>query len=261
MLFWLADHWQRMSPAEQLQKPAQVDGQHVSALPFGQERVQALLTTRVLFCCQPQGFRHHQLRPLLAQWLGLAESPIRPGRMSYDLRRLRLHGLIERLPKTQRYRLTTFGLKTALFYSRAYQRLLRRGLSPALKGRGPGRGRRALIPSHYYAQGMEKDERPLHVFGMGSPGLLRALFERGVDSADSSSFLQQTVNKRYLHPDREEFVPLEEVAKPNDVCGCRVCQTFDPDYLRLEGELNNLALALHNLAALHSCCGLKRQDC
>jgi hypothetical protein len=40
-----------------------------------------------------------------------------------------LHGLIERIPKTQRYRLTTCRLKTALFYSRAYQRLLRRGLS------------------------------------------------------------------------------------------------------------------------------------
>jgi hypothetical protein len=114
---------------DQLQKPAEVDGQHVSALPFGQERVQALLTALVLFCFQPQGFRNHQLRPLLAQLLGLAESQIHPGRISYDLRRLRLHGLIERLPKTQRYRLTTFGLKTALFYSRAYQRLLRRGLS------------------------------------------------------------------------------------------------------------------------------------
>jgi Mn-dependent DtxR family transcriptional regulator len=42
---------------------------------------------------------------------------------------LRLHGLVERIPKTQHYRLTAFGLKTALFYSRAYQRLLRRGLS------------------------------------------------------------------------------------------------------------------------------------
>jgi len=49
--------------------------------------------------------------------------------MSYDLRRLRLHGLLERIPKSHRYRLTTFGLKTALFYSRTYQRLLRRGLS------------------------------------------------------------------------------------------------------------------------------------
>ena len=114
---------------DQLQKPAEVDGQQVSALPFGQERVQALLTALVLFCFQPQGFRNHQLRPLLAQLLGLAESQIRPGRMSYELRRLRLHGLIERISKTHRYRLTTFGLKTALFYSRAYQRLLRRGLS------------------------------------------------------------------------------------------------------------------------------------
>jgi hypothetical protein len=112
-----------------LQKPAEVDGQHVSALPFGQERVQALLAGVLLFCLQPEGFRNRQLRPLLAQLLGLSESQISPGRMSYDLRRLRLHALIERIPKTQRYRLTTFGLKTALFYSRAYQRLVRRGLS------------------------------------------------------------------------------------------------------------------------------------
>ena len=114
---------------EKLQKPTEVDGQHASALPFGQERVQALLTVLVLFCLQPEGFRHRQLRPLLAQLLGISESEISPGRMSYDLRRLRLHGIIERIPKTQRYRLTTFGLKTALLYSRTYQRLLRRGLS------------------------------------------------------------------------------------------------------------------------------------
>jgi len=112
-----------------LQKPAEVDGQHASALPFGQERVQALLTGLVRFCLQPEGFRNRQLRPLLAQLLGISESQISPGRMSYDLRRLRLHRLVERIPKTQRYRLTTFGLKTALFYSRTYQRLLRPGLS------------------------------------------------------------------------------------------------------------------------------------
>jgi len=114
---------------EKLQKPAEVDGQHVSALAFGQERVQALFTVLVLFCLQPEGFRNRQLRPLLAQLLGLPDSKISPGRMSYDLRRLRLHGIIERIPKSQRYRLTTFGLKTTLFYSRVYYRLLRPGLS------------------------------------------------------------------------------------------------------------------------------------
>ena len=71
---------------DKLQKPAEVDGQHVSALPFGQERVQALLTVLVLFCLQPQAFRNRQLRPLLAQWLGLSESQISPGRMSYEMR-------------------------------------------------------------------------------------------------------------------------------------------------------------------------------
>ena len=49
---------------DQLQKPAEVNGQHVSALPFGQERVQALLTVLVRFCLQPGGFRNRQLRPL-----------------------------------------------------------------------------------------------------------------------------------------------------------------------------------------------------
>ena len=117
---------------DKLQKPAEVDGQHVSALPFGQERVQALLRVLVLFCLQPQGFRNRQLRPLLAQLLGISPSPISLGRRSYDLPRLRLHRLIERIPKTQRYRLTTFGLKTALFYSRVYHRLLRPGHSELL---------------------------------------------------------------------------------------------------------------------------------
>lgn len=39
-------------------------------------------------------------------------------RMTYDLRRLRLKGVIERLVGTQRYRLTETGLKTVLFYLR-----------------------------------------------------------------------------------------------------------------------------------------------
>lgn len=117
---------------EKLQKPAEVDGQRVSALPFGQERVRALLAVLVLFSLQPEGFRNRQLRPLLAQLLGIPESKITLGRMSYDLRRLRLHGLIERVAKSHRYRLTGLGLKTALFYTRVHQRLLRRGLSELL---------------------------------------------------------------------------------------------------------------------------------
>jgi hypothetical protein len=114
---------------ERLQQPAQVDGQPASALPFGQSRVQSLLMVLVLFCLQPEGFRNRQLRPWLAQWLQIPQSQITPGKMTDDLRRLRRHGLIERIPQTHRYRLTTFGLKVALFYSRTDQRVIRPGLS------------------------------------------------------------------------------------------------------------------------------------
>ena len=114
---------------QQLQQPAKVEAQHGSALRFGDPRVQALFAVLVLFSLQPQGFRNKELRPLLAQALGLDSPQITPGKMSYDLRRLRLHGLIERIPGTHRYQLTSTGLRTALFYSRAYARVIRPGLS------------------------------------------------------------------------------------------------------------------------------------
>jgi len=49
--------------------------------------------------------------------------------MTYDLRRLRLHSLIERVPHTHRYRVTDTGLHTAMFLTRIHDRLLPTGLS------------------------------------------------------------------------------------------------------------------------------------
>ena len=46
----------------------------------------------------------------------------------YQLRRLRLHALIERIPKTHRYQLTDFGFRVAIFCTRTYARILRPGL-------------------------------------------------------------------------------------------------------------------------------------
>jgi predicted MarR family transcription regulator len=55
-----------------------------------------------------------------------------PKAITYQLRRLRLHGLIERLPKSFRYRVTEFGFRAALFFTRVYNRILRPGLAAAL---------------------------------------------------------------------------------------------------------------------------------
>jgi len=40
--------------------------------------------------------------------------------------------LIERLPKSFRYRVTDFGFRAALFFTRVYNRILRPGLAAAL---------------------------------------------------------------------------------------------------------------------------------
>jgi hypothetical protein len=118
-----------MEAFQRLQGPIQVDAQRASALRFGDPRVQALFTALCLFALQPHGFTNKQLRPLLAQLLGCPEKQMTQGRMSYDLRRLRLHRIIERIEKTQRYQLTESGLRTVLFCARTYQRVLRSGLS------------------------------------------------------------------------------------------------------------------------------------
>ena len=55
--------------------------------------------------------------------------------MTYQLRRLRLHGIIERVANSFRYRITAFGFRAALFFTRAYSRLPRPGLATALPDR------------------------------------------------------------------------------------------------------------------------------
>jgi hypothetical protein len=113
----------------QVTRPQVVQGQRVSALPFADPRVQALFSVLVLYCLLPNGFANKDLRAPLAALLGLDPSQLTPGQMTYDLRRLRLHGLVARIPHTHRYRPTPEGLRMALFFTRVYGRILRPGLA------------------------------------------------------------------------------------------------------------------------------------
>jgi hypothetical protein len=111
------------------QRSLEINGQRASALRFADPHIQALMQALLLFVLLTRGFSNRELREQLCTLLGIDPSQLRPGRMTYDLRRLRLHGLIERIPHTHRYRLTEHGLKTAMFYSRLYNRVLRPGMS------------------------------------------------------------------------------------------------------------------------------------
>ena len=90
-----------------------------------------------MFRLLPHGFRNADLRAPLAPLLGLTPADMTPGRMSYDLRRLRLHGLIERIRGTHRYTVTDHGFKIAIFLTRAHTRLVRPGLAEALDNHAP----------------------------------------------------------------------------------------------------------------------------
>ena len=69
------------------------------------------------------GFTNKSLRGLVAGHLG--HTNYTASKMSYDLRRLRLHGLIQRRPHSNTYELTPDGLRVAVFYTKLQNRLLR----------------------------------------------------------------------------------------------------------------------------------------
>jgi hypothetical protein len=114
--------------------PVAVGHQRASGLRFGDPRAHQLLQAVIVFRQIAQGFRCDDLRRHLAALSGRAPDQISQGAITYQLRRLRLHGFVERLPKSFRYRVTTFGLRAALFFTRAYNRLLRPASAAALPG-------------------------------------------------------------------------------------------------------------------------------
>src|SRR6185312_9652748 len=102
-------------------------GTRIAGLRLGDRRAHALLQALLVFRLLPNGFLNRDLRALLAQLLG--RDTITAGQMSYDLRRLRTHGLIARIPRSHRYRLTEDGLHHAMLLSHLHTRLLLPGLA------------------------------------------------------------------------------------------------------------------------------------
>jgi len=115
-----------------INNPVAADRQRASGLRFADPRAHALLQALILFRQIAQGFRSADLRHHLAALSGRDPQSLSQGAITYQLRRLRLHGLIERLPKSFRYRVTDFGFRAALFFTRVYNRILRPGLAAAL---------------------------------------------------------------------------------------------------------------------------------
>ena len=131
------------SPAfERIAHPsADADGRRTPALRFGDPRVTALAGALASTLAAATGITNKSLRALMT---GLLHNPAySPGQMTYDLRRLRLAGLIRRIEHTNRYVLTPDGIKFAVFYTKVHSRLLR-PLMAADQPQAPLELRRAL---------------------------------------------------------------------------------------------------------------------
>jgi len=105
------------------------NGQRASALRFGDPRTMAVLEALASHAYIPTEITSRTLRPVVAQLIGGAPDTYSCAHMTYDLRRLRLKGLIERVAHSHRYRLTSLGIKVVTFFTKLYHRLFRPGLA------------------------------------------------------------------------------------------------------------------------------------
>ena len=101
------------------------DGQRIPALRWGEPRTMALFSGVAAFAFAPEGFANRQLRDRVAALHDPGPRGYTPGRMTYDLRRLRRKRIIVRIPGKNRYQLTQLGRRVAIFMSKSYCRLVR----------------------------------------------------------------------------------------------------------------------------------------
>jgi hypothetical protein len=98
----------------QVSDPVTIGENRVAGLRFGDPRAMALLSLLAVFRLSVRGFTNRDLRSHLAPLLGLLPGTMTAGQATYDLRRLRTHGLIHRIPHTHRYLPTEQGLRAAI---------------------------------------------------------------------------------------------------------------------------------------------------
>ena len=126
-------------------------GTRIPGLRFADTRVHALLQALLVHRLLPHGFTNRELRTLIAPLLGTTTEHITAGKMTYDLRRLRAHGLIARIPHTRRYQVTDTGLSHALLLTHAHDHLLRTGLAQLTDPDPPANSRLRAADRAYQA--------------------------------------------------------------------------------------------------------------
>ena len=112
---------------------------YIPGMRFTSHRVQALLSACCALALRPAGFTSRDLRHYLAPQLAKTAEDMTSGQISYDLRRLRAHQIIQRIPHSRS--LPGHPRRTqsiALFLTRVTQRFLIPGLAQLTSTGPPG---------------------------------------------------------------------------------------------------------------------------
>jgi hypothetical protein len=112
---------------ERISQPSREEGQRTGALRFGDQRAMALAGALCVALNTVVGFTNKSLRALVSQ---LLDGPYSTSQMTYDLRRLRLKGLVIRVQHTNRYTLSDDGIRFAVTYTKLGRRVLPPLLAP-----------------------------------------------------------------------------------------------------------------------------------
>ena len=84
-------------------------------------------------------------------------------------------------------------------------------------------------------------ERPLHIFGLGTPAIVKILFQHGVDSVDSNNFIRHGISGASLDYETGTYRSSESFLQGENL------RSIDSNPLATVGEIGNMSRVLANL--------------
>ena len=110
----------------QLRMPTQLGSRRVPGLKLDDARLLAVMEALVQFAplAVDGVFRSKDLHARVARALGKTTETYKSSQLRYDLSKLRVKGLVQKVEGTQGYRLTDEGYRVCLFFLKVHQRLL-----------------------------------------------------------------------------------------------------------------------------------------
>jgi DNA-binding transcriptional ArsR family regulator len=147
---------------ETLPLPAQVGRSRVAGIDVNRPRMIAVLQAVVALSTIPRGLSSQELAAKVRELRGQSEAEYSPRQASYDLKKLRVKGLVERVGKSRRYAATEAGLRTmaavGIVREQVLKPILAKACHPEPHPPLPPENRGAL-ETHY--QAIQKEVRKL----------------------------------------------------------------------------------------------------